>query len=294
MVEVKTKTYQGYDVVEVSNNAVSLLATISTGPRIIKLAAFGSKNLFAELPDIELDYPGEGSLKLVGGHRLWYAPEKPETTYIPDSNPVEWQEIQNGIELVQVVDAPTGIQKLMKVEVAEIGAKVIVTHTLMNKGGSPFTLAPWAITQMRTGGKAVIPQKTDTADPNGLLPNRNIVLWPYADLASGLVELNNKGLYVHAKAKEGALKIGSPNPVGWIGYDLEGMLFVKRAEYVEGGKYLDRGASSQVYTNQYFIELETLAPVVTLQPGETTSHQEVWDIYQIGSWPEIFKNYFVN
>lgn len=189
MVEIAMTTYQGYEVVEVSNGEISLMVTVSAGPRVLKCTSFGSENLFAELPDVELDYPGEGSLQLVGGHRLWYAPEKPETTYIPDGNPVEWREIENGIELIQPVDEPTGIMKSFTVELAVSGAKVTINHKLTNTGEKPFTLAPWAITQMRAGGTAVIPQPTAPADPNGLLPNRNIVLWTYTDLSSGLVEL---------------------------------------------------------------------------------------------------------
>lgn len=292
MVEISSTTYKGYEVVKVSNSEISLLVTVSTGPRILSCSAFGSENLFAELPDAELDYPGEGNLKMVGGHRLWYAPEKPETTYIPDNLPVDWVEIEKGIELTQGVDQPTGIRKSMTVQVAESGAKVTVTHKLTNTGEEPFVLAPWAITQLRAGGKAVIPQRRQAADPHGLLPNRNIVLWTYTDLASDLLHLKNEGLYVSARVKEGAIKIGSPNPLGWIGYHLDGLLFVKRADYVQGGDYLDMGASSQVYANSFFIELETLAPVVRLAPGESASHKEVWEVYQQGSWPEDIRGYF--
>ncbi len=191
MATVQTKPYQGYEVVEISNGEISLLVTVSSGPRILSFSAYGSKNLFAELPGVELEYPGEGSLKLVGGHRLWYAPEKPETTYIPDNLPVEWREIDGGIELIQRVDEPTGIRKSIKVQVPESGAKVVVTHVLTNTGDKPFVLAPWAITQLRAGGKAVIPQRTVPADPHGLLPNRNIVLWTYTDVSSDLVEIKN-------------------------------------------------------------------------------------------------------
>jgi len=64
MVEIKTTTYQGYEVVEVSNDEINLLVTVSTGPWILYCSAFGGENIFAELPEIELDYPGEGTLKI--------------------------------------------------------------------------------------------------------------------------------------------------------------------------------------------------------------------------------------
>ncbi len=105
-------------------------------------------------------------------------------------------------------------------------------------------------------------------------------------------KLKIEGLYLHAKVKEGALKIGSPNPIGWIAYQLDGVLFMKRADYIEGGAYLDEGASSQVYVNQEFIELETLGPVVELAGGESTNHGEVWEVFREGNWPKEISGYF--
>ncbi|MBN2043941.1 MAG: hypothetical protein JW757_02875 [Anaerolineales bacterium] len=291
MVEVKTRSYQGYEVVEVSNAMISLMVTVSTGPRIISLSAFGKDNLFAELPDAVLEYSGEGDLALIGGHRLWYAPEDPATTYIPDSKPVGWRQTQNGVELIQEMDEPTRVQKGISIQLSDDEAKITVTHILTYHGNDTFTLAPWAITQLKPGGKAVIPQKTDHADRYGLLPNRNIVLWPYTDLDSPNIWLENWGIYVIANMEEGALKIGSPNPMGWIGYALDDLLFIKRADFVEGGNYLDRGASSQIYCNPDFIELETLGPVVTLSNGDQASHIEEWGVYQNGQWPAEFQKF---
>jgi hypothetical protein len=293
MIEIRETTFKNYEVVEVANQEIRLLATISTGPRILSLSAYGGDNLFVELPDTVLPYPGEGDLALHGGHRLWYAPEKPETTYIPDNNPVGWEDIENGIILTQPVDLPTQVQKKIKVEIARSGARVKVTHELEYLGDRSFTLAPWAITQIRPGGSAFIPQKTDNADANGLLPNRNIVLWPYTDVNSSNIQITNEGIYVYANMAGGALKIGSPNPDGWIVYELDGQLFVKRSQYMEGGSYLDRGASSQIYCNEYFIELETLAQVVELGPGERTAHVEEWEIFPADGWPEEIEPIFL-
>jgi len=34
------------------------------------------------------------------------------------------------------------------------------------------------------------------------------------------------------------------------------------------------------------MELESLGPVVDLEPGECTTHQEIWQVYPEGFWPE--------
>jgi hypothetical protein len=97
---------------------------------------------------------------------------------------------------------------------------------------------------------------------------------------------------VHAKLKKGALKVGASNPAEWIAYRIRGTLFVKSAAYQDGGKYLDLGASHQIYCGPEVIELETLGPVVILEPGEGTEFKETWQIYSEGNWPEAIYSRF--
>jgi len=286
MIEIKEAKFEGYDTVSLSNQNISLWATVSAGPRILGLTAFGGENLLAVLPGVSLDFPGEGSLDLIGGHRLWYAPEIPERTYIPDGNPVAWTSYDSGIGLTQPVEQSTGVQKQIRIEIDPDGARAIITHALTNQGNKPIELAPWAITQVKPGGIGVLPLKTDHADTHGLLPNREIVLWPYTPIRSEYLSLTDSAIFVQAKLSEGALKVGASNPIGWIAYAVNGQLFVKRNRYLEGGKYLDRGASSQIYCNKDFLELETLSPLVVLQPGDEAVHVEHWEVFSVGDWPE--------
>jgi hypothetical protein len=146
---------------------------------------------------------------------------------------------------------------------------------------------------LRPGGVGVIPLQQELSDPNGLWPNRQLAIWPYTDLVSPDLKIENIAVYIDAKLSEGAIKVGAPNPLGWIAYQLDGTLFVKRALYDPGAEYLDRRASSQIYCNPTVIELETLGPVIDLGPGESTHHQEVWHLYPKGSWPEEIREYFV-
>lgn len=285
MIEIKEVKFEGYDAVSLSNQNLTLWATVSAGPRILGLSAFGGGNLLAVLPGVALDFPGEGSLELIGGHRLWYAPEIPERTYIPDGKPVSWAKVDSGIELTQPVEQATGMQKQIRIELDRDGARAIITHRLSNQGKNPFDLAPWAITQVKPGGVGVLPLKMGNADPHGLLPNREIVLWPYTPIGSEHLSLTDAAIFVHANMKKAALKVGASNPVGWIAYAVDDQMFVKRSAYIEGGNYLDRGASSQIYCNQDFLELETLSPLVMLQPGEGISHIERWEVYPSGAWP---------
>ena len=294
MVILGQADFEGYVCSTLENESLKIWITREVGPRVIGLSLMGGDSLLAVLPDAKIVLEGSQDFSLRGGHRLWYAPENPETTYIADDHPVEISEIEDGVELEQVVDLKTGIQKSWKVILDDRKAMLRIVHKLTNQGEHLFMLAPWAITQLKPGGTAVLPLQLDRADEYGLLPNRQIVFWPYTKLNSPYLHLNDKSIIVEANISQGALKVGAPNPIGWLAYELGGYLFVKEAEYQAGSHYLDRGASSQIYCDPGVIELETLGPAVELAPGESVEHEETWRIYPEGSWPEEISQFYIS
>ena len=62
--------------------------------------------------------------------------------------------------------------------------------------------------------------------------------------------------------------MGSYNRNTWGAYLLNGELFIKRSEAIaEPAAYPDFGCTFEMFTNQDFLELETLGPMGTLAPG---------------------------
>ncbi len=274
-----TTPFAGYACIKLENDALALWVTQSVGPRIIGLALQGGDNLFVEAPDATLDCPGEGVYSLRGGHRLWYAPEDPQRTYLPDDAPATVADVADGVLVTQPIEAQTGIQKSLAISLPGRNARVVIDHTIHNRGRQPVELAPWAITQLKTGGIAILPQVTGPADEYGVLPNRHIALWPYTPINSPHITWGDRYVFVEATMESGALKIGFPNPIGWLGYALDDTLFVKHAAYRPDAAYFDRGSSSECYCNPRFLELETLGPRTTLASGESVTHRETWAIY---------------
>jgi hypothetical protein len=271
--------FAGHECVGLENEALALWVTRSVGPRIIGLALPGGENLLAELPDEVVDLPGGGTFHFYGGHRLWYGPEDLRRTYLPDDAPVDVDEVEDGVLVTQPVEAQTGVQKSLTIAMPSGDARVVIDHTIENRGGQPVELAPWAITQLIPGGVAILPQPTVLSDEHGLLPNRSFALWPYTAIDSANVAWGDRYVFVEAMMRCGALKIGFPNPLGWMGYAVQDSLFVKHAAYRPDEVYLDRGSSSECYCNPRFLELETLGPLTTLAPGESAMHQETWAVY---------------
>jgi hypothetical protein len=155
-------------------------------------------------------------------------------------------------------------------------SQVVITHAITNHGLWDVTCAPWAITQLKPGGTAILPQTQTDA---GLLPNRSLSLWSYTDMSNPNVKWGRNFIQIHANMKS-PFKIGFPNPRGWLAYWLNGALFVKRADYNAQAEYYDFGCSSECYCNDQFLELETLAPISVIAPEATVSHVETWNLYK--------------
>jgi len=272
---MKTIEFSGHQCVALDNGVLNLLVTQSIGPRILSFGFLGEENLFAELPDFVTELPQGGVFHFYGGHRLWQAPEAFETTYIPDDEPVEITEVDAGLLVTQKLQPQTGLQKSLEIRFAG-DTQVVIKHRIHNLGSYEVTCAPWAITQFRTGGMAILPQSRHDA---GVLPNRSMALWSYTDMSSPQVLWLKEHVLVSSPMIS-AFKIGFANPRGWLAYWLDGVLFVKHAEFDEQAEYYDYGSSSESYCNDKFLELETLGPITTLPQEGSVTHVETWDLYK--------------
>jgi hypothetical protein len=276
---VQTELFAGYECVKVSNGRLELWVTRSVGPRIIGLSLNHAENLLAELPDASYTHADGRVYSFRGGHRLWIAPEVPEITYLPDDRPVQVEELPYGVQVLQPIDESTGLQKWMTITVSDDENRVEVEHKISNLGSLSLEAAAWALTQLRPGGLAILPQETKPSDPHGMQPNRSLALWPYTDVQSEHFSAGNRYLLVNSGFERGAFKVGFGNTRGWLAYLNQGTVFVKLAAYQPDKSYVDFGSSSQCYCNPSFLELETLSPLTNLDPGETISHRETWVVY---------------
>jgi hypothetical protein len=270
------------DTVTLKNENLRLHVARMFGPRIVSVCFKGGANLLAELPEVVTERPDGKLYHFYGGHRLWLAPEDPIRSYGLDDMEMEISQKGNNLLVRKPVEPETGIGKSMQITLADAEAKVTITHCLENLGAEPVSCAPWAITQLRTGGVAILPQVIAQTE---LLPNRALALWPYADISSSQVSWGNRFILVRSE-KQPPFKVGFMNPRGWLGYWLDGTLFYKRSTFKEGGDYVDFGSSSECYCNQQFIELETLGPLVTLAPGESVTHTELWGFQADVEYPK--------
>jgi len=259
-----------------SNNFFEL-EYLTDSLRIIGLTPKGKTNLLADLsaqPPTPTPY---GDFYFRGGHRLWHAPESMPRTYIPDTGPLIITDLENGVSLEAETEPGSGIKKRMIIQMDVETPAATITHMLINDGLWSVELAPWAISQFRLGGIAILPLPTENVDPAGLLSNRHFSFWPYTKLSDARLLLRDEYTFIKANPAP-PFKIGYYNPHGWLAYWVNGILFKKTVKPQINARYPDNNCNTEVYCNEDFIELESLAPFVQLAPGESVDHIERWEV----------------
>jgi hypothetical protein len=264
-----------------ANASVELIVTTDVGPRVLRYGFQGAENILGEVPEASIRTE-LGVWRPYGGHRLWAAPEQKPRSYAPDNDAVEFEaEGERAISLRAPVEPPTGLQKELRVALEPEGTRAVIRHRLTNRGLWGVTLAPWALTIMSGGGSVILPQEEYRSWDEYLLPARPLVLWHYTDLTDPRWHVGAKYIRLRTDAaRDSPQKIGILNKQGWAAYERQGTLFVKTVAYREGAAYPDYNSNTEAYTAGSFIELETLAPLQYLEPGETAEHTEEWSLFE--------------
>lgn len=276
-VSIKKVEYKGWkNCVEVTNGIIDIVATTDIGPRIIRFGFVGKENEFVELPE-DIGSTGSEEYKFYGGHRLWHGTEDLVRTYQPDNKKVAMRKKKYGIVLTQDTESMTHIKKEIEIVMSPDSAKVKVLHRLTNEGLWEIELAPWSISMMAPGGKEVLPLNTRDA---GKLHNGTIALWSYTKMNDKRVNWGEKYItLLQDENEESSFKIGIANESGWAAYANHGHLVVFQHEHEVDLEYPDGNCSYETYTDNRFLEMETLGPIVLLAPGEMVEHVETWSLY---------------
>ncbi|MBV9851494.1 MAG: hypothetical protein JO250_17645 [Armatimonadetes bacterium] len=273
--------YEGWkDCVRLANGAAELVVTAAFGPRIIHYGRTGGPNAFHVIPETRGQI-GSGKWFPYGGHRLWHAPEVMPRTYQPDNEPPdEVVEMEGGGLRVGNWEAGTGLFREMRIMLAPQGTAARVEHRLINHNLWAITLAPWGLSIVANGGRAVIPQEPFVSHDDDLTPARPLVLWKFTDMADPRWRWGRKYLSLRQEGDEqgNPQKVGVYNAQGWAAHLTPQQAFLIAIDVAPGGPSVlpDDGCNFETYTDGPFQELETLGPLQTLEPGQHTLHTEHW------------------
>jgi hypothetical protein len=156
--------------------------------------------------------------------------------------------------------------------------RVRIRHTAKNTDSKPLEFSAWALSVMRAGGTAVIPQPALGEHPRDLLPNRTMVLWPYTDLSDTRWRIGRDFFVLRQAAERPATKVGFAHKEKQVAYIVDDSLFIKSFDFIEGETYPDDGCNFEAFTNGDMLEVESLSPLKTVQPGGDITHIEEWTL----------------
>ncbi|MBQ3141877.1 MAG: hypothetical protein IJC25_07940, partial [Clostridia bacterium] len=223
--------YKNYGkVLAITNGIVDLKVTVDVGPRVIYYALCGGENVMfnddtraithtAEEPGFKRTF-GERTWYIYGGHRIWASPEDYPLSYYPDNDPVAVDVKGNTFTFTPPVQDVTDYQYTLVLTLDENSGHVDVQNRVRNTSGGVRNIAAWALTVLAPGGLEIIPQPNDYFE---FLSNRELVLWPYSNMADQRVYWGKD--FITLRSVEGAecpFKLGINLTPGWALYAVNG------------------------------------------------------------------------
>ncbi len=281
-----TTDFHGLPTRSLENDHLRIDYLATAGPRLIRLILAGSTdNLLAETPDIHWPTPW-GEYYLRGGHRVAIAPEALELSYVPDNDGLRMEDIPSGVRLIRPADA-SGISKAIELQLHSDRPALTLRNIVCNDRSEPITIAAWAVTQLALGGIAVAPLRT-TSIMNRHQPDRQLVLWPYTSWQDERLFADDDYVWIDAQSGAEEMKVGLLAR-GWLGYLRSGVFFLKRFDPQLALPHPDLNTNAQLYSNHSNVELETLAPLTLLEPGESSVQLETWELYRVEDVPSTIE-----
>lgn len=173
---------------------------------------------------------------------------------------------------------------------AASGTAVTVSHRITNHWLFNLEFAPWALTMMAQGGTAVSGFRPRSKHPTNLEATNPLVMLAYTNLADPRWRFTKKYLTLRqGPNNREAQKLGMFNKDTWAAYLVNNELFVKSTLADPDRAYPDFGCSFETFTNNDFLEIETLGPLTKVAPGQTVEQVEHWVLYRnvtLSNWTE--------
>lgn len=271
-------SYAGWDhCLRLTYGEWELVVTLDVGPRILRLAYAGGPNLFKEFPD-QLGKTSGPEWMSFGGHRLWHAPEVMPRTYAPDFDPVDHRWDGTTLTLLPPVEPTTRLRKEIHLRFTDQGLGL--DHVLVNENPWAVEVAPWCLSVMAPGGRAIVPQEPFVEHGVSFEPARPLVLWQFTNMADPRFVWGERFVQLRQDdAFPSKQKVGMSNKQGWAAYALGRQLFVKTFDWFDHQTYPDLGCNCELFTMPGFLEVETLGPLEVVAPGAAVHRRETWHLF---------------
>lgn len=281
---MKQLAYQGWqNCYQIESGDCRMITTADIGPRIVHLSRGNGENLLKLFED-QIGKVGGDDWRLVGGHRVWYAPENPVTSYIPDNTAVEVEVISSD-EVCFTVSLTPEVEKSLILRVANTPNEFILINKIKNTSKLTLRIASWGITTFAPGGVGYMPIPKASSQSETLCASGQINLWDYTLLSDPAFAWRSEWVEFHQNRTLSKQKVGTFLRNPWLAYRLKESLVIKTFDFnkedLSASDFPDLGSNIEVYFDTSMLELEGLSPWTELKPGESVSHTEKLQVLAI-------------
>jgi len=250
-----------------------LIVVTEIGPRVMGLSVAGGPNLLYVDPTTAGQGQGDTEWHTYGGARIWVAPESHDS-YSPDNAPCEVDVADGVFTALAPVSERTHLQKRLTISAQD--HRFVLDMGVTNHADALYSGTVWAISCVVPRGAVAFPWGR-----GGVWDQKKICYWnrwlsSTSDVTSSQYRPGPDLFRVVPTGEQG--KVGTGSPEGWIAYCRDEATFIKQHAVIPAAVYPDDNCSQQLYTCPDFIEMETLAPMGVIYPGEEIVHREVWTV----------------
>lgn len=268
--KIKRIQYRGWpEAYHCQSGQLELIVVTSIGPRVLSLRFNGGDNLLYE----DTTAFSVGAWKMYGGHRFTVAPET-ERSYTPDNQPCEARVIDG---VLWIYAAPSGgISRELEIRASD-GDGFQIRGILRNTGLTDWRGATWFVTCVPARGVVIAPVPVEA----------QLKFWPVEQddqpgQLEAAVQREDRRLRFMPVTQRG--KAGWFSRENWIRHTCDRVAFTIQGPRVkEGSEHPDGNCNVELFACEEYFELETLGPLVTLQPGCEVIHEEKWSVSAVAN-----------
>ena len=282
-------TFEGLKGLELRTAKARMVVVTEVGPRIAFFGAPGGSNLF--FWDAAQTHR-RGRWQLRGGHRVWTTrpgADEAEETYAEDNAACE---VQTSSRAVRVTGTEHPTSRLRKsLEVRPLGDDTFaVEHRVTNASDLLWAGGLWGLSCTLPGSSTRygIPLGDDSewdafsvVIPKRWAGHRSRVNDPQLQFTEDWLEIEPQG-------EECKRMIQAPHGLIGMSDPDAGLAFIKRAAYEPAARYpLNTNLAFYVGPQNFMVEMETMGPEVTLKPGASLLHTEIWALRPPVAWSAL-------
>jgi hypothetical protein len=270
--------YKGWhDAHRISNGKIELIIVPQIG-RIMSLSHVGQENILWEnLQESGNIYlPTQKKWINYGGYKLWLAPQSelgwPPDPYI-DRGCYSFDVIDDQtIRLLGVIHPVKMLRLSIDIKLIHGQSELVLTHRMENHSKQSMAVSFWGVSQVKPNGQiSVIPTFWQTPiwdlklSEIKQIPSQNIIQ------RSDLYHLAHRDIPDKKK-----VYFFLENAV--MTYDWDGYRFIKQFDPYQRFAYPEADSNFEVYFCPQYIELETVSPLITVDPGQSGQDTVRWKL----------------